>query len=128
VEAESNRRLGILCLLYNQRRTDPDHPGVSLLDLEKRMGFPREYLSFTMWYLRAKDFATAADNSDYTITAAGADYLESNTPQNEILTKLIKRGPMKVYSTPKPEPVKPETGKRQMPKYLAEAAGVRKTL
>ena len=47
VEAESNRRLGVLSLLYNQRQTDPEHPGVSLLDLEREMGFPREYLSFT---------------------------------------------------------------------------------
>jgi DnaJ-class molecular chaperone len=28
VEAETNRRLGILSLLYNQRRRDPEHPGV----------------------------------------------------------------------------------------------------
>ena len=32
LEAEANRRLGVLSLLYNQRRMDPDHPGVSLLD------------------------------------------------------------------------------------------------
>ncbi len=25
------------------------------------MGFPREYLSFTLWYLRAKDFVTVED-------------------------------------------------------------------
>jgi DnaJ domain len=122
VEAESNRRLGVLSLLYNQRRMDPDHPGVSLLDLEKRMGFPREYLSFTMWYLRAKDFAVAADNSDYTVTAAGADFLESNAPQNEILTKLIKRGPMRVYPASKAsEPSKQDPAKRPVPKYIAES-------
>jgi hypothetical protein len=126
VEAESNRRLGVLSLLYNQRRMDPDHPGVSLLDLEKRMGFPREYLSFTMWYLRAKDFAVAADNSDYTVTAAGADYLESNAPQNEILTKLIKRGPMRVYPVPKAENVKQEPSKRPAPKFLAEPSAAQK--
>jgi curved DNA-binding protein CbpA len=67
VEAEHNRRLGVLSLLYNQRRIDPDHPGVSLLDMEQRMGFPREYLSFTMWYLCSKQFVAAADNSDYTL-------------------------------------------------------------
>jgi hypothetical protein len=64
VEAEANRRLGVLCILYTKRQTDPDHPAVSLLDLERDMGFPREYLAFTMWYLRAKEFVTAADNSD----------------------------------------------------------------
>src|SRR5205085_4624894 len=59
VDAESNRRLGVLSLLYNQRRLTPDHPGVSLLALEHQMGFPREYLCFTLWYLRAKEFAVA---------------------------------------------------------------------
>lgn len=29
IEAESYRRVGILCLLYNQRRNTLDHPGVS---------------------------------------------------------------------------------------------------
>jgi hypothetical protein len=92
VQGEVNRRLGVLCLLYNRRRTDPDHPGISLLDLENRMGFPREYLSFTMWYLRSKSFVTLADNSDYALTAEGADYVESNTGASEPLSKLIGSG------------------------------------
>jgi hypothetical protein len=89
VEAEANRRLGVLCLLYNQRRQDADHPQVSLLDLENRMSFPREYLNFTMWYLRAKDFVLAADNADFTLTAAGAEYLEANVGKSEILGKIL---------------------------------------
>ena len=27
IEGEQNRRLGILCLLYNRRRSDMEHPG-----------------------------------------------------------------------------------------------------
>jgi hypothetical protein len=89
VEAESNRRLGVLSLLYNQRRMDSDHPSLSLLILEQRMSFPREYLNFTMWYLRAKGFVTAADNADYTLTADGADYVEQNIVKSDILGKLL---------------------------------------
>jgi hypothetical protein len=92
VEAEGNRRLGVLSLLYNQRRLDPDHPAVTLLDLENRMAFPREYLAFTMWYLRSKSFVTAADNSDYTLTAAGAEYVEANVGKSDILGKLLFPG------------------------------------
>ena len=92
VEAEGNRRLGVLCLLYNQRRTDPDHPAVTLLDLESRMSFPREYLAFTMWYLRAKDLVLVADNADFTLTAAGAEYLEANVGKSEILGKILFPG------------------------------------
>jgi curved DNA-binding protein CbpA len=88
-DAESNRRLGVLSILYNQRQTDPEHPAVTLLDLERDMGFPREYLSFTMWYLRAKEFVTAADNSDYAITASGADFVEKKAARNEIMVNLL---------------------------------------
>ena len=89
VEAESNRRLGVLCLLYTRRQTNPDHPGISLLDLEKEMGFPREYLTFTMWYLRSKDCVTVADNSDYALTAAGADFVEEKAARSEIAARLL---------------------------------------
>ncbi|MDR3698113.1 MAG: DnaJ domain-containing protein [Candidatus Sulfopaludibacter sp.] len=89
VEAEANRRLGVLCLLYRQRQTNPDAPGVSLLDLEREMGFPREYLSFTTWYLRSKDYVTVADNSDYALTALGADFVEKKAVRHEIVGKLL---------------------------------------
>jgi len=89
VEAEANRRLGVLCLLYHQRQTNPDSPGVSLLDLERDMGFPREYLTFTLWYLRAKDFIAVADNSDYALTAAGADFVEKKAARHDIVGKLL---------------------------------------
>jgi curved DNA-binding protein CbpA len=92
VEAEANRRLGILSLLYNQRRKDPDHPGVSVLELEERMGFPREYLNFSMWYLRAKQFITVTDASDYALTAAGVDHVEAHASRSDILSRLLKPG------------------------------------
>ncbi len=104
VKGEVNRRLGVLCLLYNRRRTDPEHPGISLLDLENRMGFPREYLSFTMWYLRSKQFVSLADNSDYALTAEGADYVENNATDSEPLSKLITGG---FWNPPKSQPAQP---------------------
>jgi len=123
VEAEANRRLGVLSLLYNKRRMDPDSPGISLLDLEQRMGFPREYLSFTMWYLRSKAYVMASDNSDYALTAAGADYVESNAPDNEILTRLLRRGSVTADDEPsrtraKPAPAKREGAPRPAPQFL----------
>ena len=52
IDGELNPRLVDLALLYIQRRTNPYLPEVSLLEVEKRMGFPRDYLEFTAWYLR----------------------------------------------------------------------------
>jgi hypothetical protein len=92
VEAEANRRLGVLCLLYTKRQTSPEAPGVSLLDLEQEMGFPREYLSFTIWYLRSKDFITVADNSDYALTASGADFVEEKAVRHDIVGRLLNTG------------------------------------
>jgi curved DNA-binding protein CbpA len=99
VKAEANRRLGVLSLLYTQRQVNPDHPGVSLLDLEREMGFPREYLSFTVWYLLAKDFVSLADNSDYALTAAGVDYVERKAGRNAILGRLLNPGAWAQSST-----------------------------
>ncbi len=113
VDAENNRRLGVLCLLYNRRRTNPDKPGVSLLDLEKEMGFPREYLSFTMWYLRQKEYVTVADNSDYAVTAAGAEFVEKKARRNEIVGKLLKPGLMYVPRDGRAEAKPPSPPKRQ---------------
>jgi len=103
IEGETNRRLGILSLLYNRRRTNPEQPGVSMFEIEKRMGFPREYLDFTTWYLKAKEYITMGDNVELTLTAIGVDYVESNASQIPILQKLLTSGPK---TTTGPEPAR----------------------
>jgi len=90
VEAEANRRLGILTLLYHRRRLYPDHPGVSLLDFEKLMLFPRELLTFTVWFLKDKQYVDMQQNSDYAITSAGVEFLESHLQSNPLLCKLLE--------------------------------------
>ena len=88
-EGEINRRLGVLSILYRRRRRNDGSPTMSLLDLEKRMSLPREYLDFTLWYLRVKGYVKAEDNSDYALTASGVDYLESISPHNKIARELM---------------------------------------
>jgi hypothetical protein len=92
VGGELNRRLAVLALLYIQRRTNPYVPEVSLLEVERRMGFPRDYLEFTSWYLRNKGYITRADNSDFTLTADGVDFVESERVKIPILNKLLTTG------------------------------------
>jgi curved DNA-binding protein len=89
IQGEMNRRLGVLSLLYQQRRIDESHPGVSVLELEKRMSFPREYLHFTTWYLRSKGYVTVEDNSDFILTASGVDYIEEHSGSNPLLQRLL---------------------------------------
>jgi hypothetical protein len=88
-DGELNRRVAVLALLYIQRRIRPYFPEVSLAEVERRMGFPRDYLDFTMWYLRSKNYITVADNSDFSITALGVDVVESNRAKIPLLNRLL---------------------------------------
>ena len=91
IEAEANRRLGILCLLYNRRRSQPNKPSLSVLELEAMTALPREHLEFTIWYLKEKNFVRRDDTtSDFTITSEGVDWVESKTTSNRIVYRLLK--------------------------------------
>jgi len=90
IDGENSRRMGILCLLYSRRRTDPERPGLSVLELEQLMSFPREHLEFALWYVKEKQLIAQNDQSDYVITGAGVDYVEENLPRNKILYNLLK--------------------------------------
>lgn len=90
IEGELNRRLAVLALLYRRCRADVHNPRVSLLDLEAQMGFPRDYLDFTTWYLQSKKYITREDNSDFALTTLGVDYVESNYSKLPLLRKLLQ--------------------------------------
>jgi hypothetical protein len=90
IEGEVNRRLGVLCLLYKRRRSNPDHPALSLLQLEFLMEFPREHLMFTVNYLREKDQIRIVENSDYQITSDGIDALETGVRGKQIFQHLLE--------------------------------------
>ena len=93
IEGETNRRLGVLSLLYQRRRINESKPGVSVMELERRMAFPREYLNFTLWYLRSKGYvAVMEDNSDYALTSTGVDYVESGSNTNKVIRELLTAG------------------------------------
>jgi curved DNA-binding protein CbpA len=92
MDGELNRRLAVLTVLYAKRRTNPDRPELSLRDIESRLGFPRDYLLFTMWYLRTKGNITRADNSEYTITAEGVDFVETQRKNIPVLERLLTTG------------------------------------
>lgn len=92
VEGEVNRRLAVLSLLYRRCRANVENPKVTLAEMEMLMGFPREYLDFTTWYLRSKKYITREDNSDFALTVQGVDYVESNYSKLPILRKLLNAG------------------------------------
>lgn len=77
LQGERNRRMAALCLLYRKRTLDLENPGLSLLDLECLTGFTREELGFAVWYLTEKGLARTASGSQYSITASGVDFVET---------------------------------------------------
>jgi curved DNA-binding protein CbpA len=90
VTGEFNRRLGILCLLYNQRKLNSRIPSLSIPQLETMMSIPREHLEFTIWYLKQKKMAAIDDRSNLAITSEGIDFVEENLPKEETVQKLLK--------------------------------------
>jgi hypothetical protein len=123
INGEVNRRLAVLSVLYNRRRTNSENPAVSLADLEARMGFPREYLDFTTWYLRNKKYITRADNSDFELTATGVDFIESNYATIPVLQRFLREG-----SGPHSTRSGASTGEQKRERYLITFGGAQDRL
>ena len=80
---------GILSLLYAARRKDPEFGGVGALDLERKLGVPREHLEFPIWYLKKSGWAETLQSGQLAITVAGIDELvtrETTAPVHRMLT------------------------------------------
>jgi len=92
MEGESNRRLAVLAVLYSKRRTNPNYPEVPLSEIELRMGFPRDYLDFTLWYLQKKGYVTRADNAQFALSVDGVDFVETQRANLPTLHKLLTSG------------------------------------
>jgi len=92
LDGELNRRLAVLAVLYRKRRTNPSRPEVTLGEIEAQMGFPRDYLDFTVWYLNRKGYIAKADNAEYTLTAEGVDFVEGQRPASPNLNKMLTSG------------------------------------
>jgi curved DNA-binding protein CbpA len=137
MEGELNRRLAVLAVLYYRRRTNPTYPEVPLAEIEERMGFPRDYLDFTLWYLQRKGYVTKADNAAFTLSVDGVDFVETQRANIPTLHKLLTSGsgssvedlaraprkerpaPPEPAAAPKPTYARPEprlTGKYQTPR------------
>lgn len=104
VEGDLNRRLAVLAILYYRRRMYPDSPEVDLAEIEQRMGFPRDYLEFTTWYLTKKRYITKADNAELTLTVDGVDFIETQRASVPLLERLLTTGK--------------ESGSTEVPHYL----------
>ena len=88
-DGEMNRRMAVLAVLYYRRRMCPNQPEVTLAEIEERMGFPRDYLDFTLWYLVRKKLVDRADNVTFSLTAEGVDFVEKERATVPVLNGLL---------------------------------------
>ncbi len=92
MDGELNRRLAVLAVLYYKRRTNQSSPQIPLAEIEERMGFPRDYLDFTLWYLQKKGYVTKTDSAQYTLSVDGVDFVETQRANIPTLQKLLTSG------------------------------------
>ncbi len=73
--ADETLLLRILGMLYLTKKRNIVGFAVSVIDVEKRMGLPREGATFVCEYMKHKRLVLADDKSRFTITVEGIDYL-----------------------------------------------------
>lgn len=73
IASDRQVRVAILSVLYTARRSDADHPGMGIMQLERLLGCPEEHMKFHLWYLRENGWVQRLENGMLAITASGAD-------------------------------------------------------
>ena len=76
-EAEQVLRGKILELLYNCRANAPESAELSLIEIEKHVGLPRNRIEFSLWYLRESGLAERSSRGGYGITIRGVHHFEA---------------------------------------------------
>ena len=54
------------------------------------MSIPREYLKFTLWYLKKKRYIEVEQDSTFKLTEIGVDFVEEHTPAHTMLHRLLQ--------------------------------------
>ena len=103
-QGEHNRRMALLVVLYYRRRRSPNMPGVTLKEIEERMGFPRDLLDFTLWYLHQRGYISKTDNAQFALTVDGVDFIEKERANIPIVNKLLTSSSDVAAETDAPSP------------------------
>jgi hypothetical protein len=82
---------GILAILYVARRQDPERGGVGPVDLERKLGVPREHLQFPFWYLKKRGWVEILQSGQYAITIDGIDEIVSREAAAPVMRMLTEQ-------------------------------------
>lgn len=70
------QRQAIISALYQQRRSQPSQPGITLSDMEQTLKISKVELEFSLWYLTEGLYVKRTDNGTHSITLKGVDLAE----------------------------------------------------
>jgi hypothetical protein len=87
------RRHAVVSLLYKQMVTSPRDPGVGRTEIGRMSDLDVDELEFTLWFLREMGLVKATQAGSYTITVAGAQWIEeagrnSSSSASEVATSF----------------------------------------
>ncbi len=98
IELERAKRQGILYLLYQRRVKDMTKPNLNMRDFESMLGYSKESLEFTLWYLKENDCLRPGDNGAYSISARGVEFYERTAMETQDLVVLPSTGNSKALA------------------------------
>ncbi len=87
---ERDRRMTMLCVLYDVRRQNPRVPVVTMRQFEKIVDMTEDQIQMCLWYLKTLGWIVVDDKSKMQITASGMDFLESNSPEPARIWRFLK--------------------------------------
>jgi hypothetical protein len=97
-------RIGLLCVLYDRRRSKPFTPALSMRHIEAIFNASSQEINFALWYLKQRELVVADDKSSLSITTNGMDYLVQHVPDPKMVMQLIRSGGL-METTETVEPV-----------------------
>ncbi len=80
---ENNKQVRerILTVLYVQRRSNSQNPGLGEIELSRMLRTPIEFMEFDLWYLLRKGLVERLETGHMAISVEGVDYVEAHTLQ-----------------------------------------------
>ncbi len=99
LQSERDRRMTMLCVLYDVRRQNPRVPLLTMRQFEQIVDMTEEQIQMALWYAKTLGWVSVDDKSKMQISAAGMDFLQANAPDPATIWPFLKNP-----SGPRPEP------------------------
>jgi curved DNA-binding protein CbpA len=111
LQSERDRRMTMLCVLYDVRRQNPRVPLITMRQFEKIVDMTEEQIQMALWYAKTLGWVSVDDKSKMQISAAGMDFLQANAPDPASIWPFLKNPsgprPEAQVVTPTPAAVEP---------------------